>query len=86
MEEKVLRVIKKVRDGLCFQEKYGKILSHSPQATFDIEGDRFILWSIKFSDGYESISINNKHIIYTPSNGQYEILVHFENLDELLEM
>ena len=49
MEEKVLKVIKKVRDSLCFQEKYRKILSHSPQATFDIEGDRFILWSIKSS-------------------------------------
>lgn len=86
MEEKILKVIKKVKDGLCFQEKYKKILCHSPKVTFYIEGNDFVLWSIEFNNGYESITINNKSVIYTPSNGQHETLVHFKNIDELLEM
>ena len=86
MEEKVLKVIKKVKDSLCFQEKYRKVLVYPPRVTFYVEDNDFRFWSIEFNNGYESITINNKNVIYTPSNGQHETLVHFKNIDELLEM
>jgi len=80
MEEKIIKIIEKIRKAFSFSDKYKSILNNNPEITIYYENNKFVIHSISFSDGKKSIILEDNIVTYYSgySIGEYMILGKIE--------
>lgn len=85
MEEKILKIIKKVRSMYKYNKKYDVLLGKDPSVDISIKNEEIILEDITFQD-YDCIIVDDKMILFKPYYGEKETLITYNGFDELLKL
>ena len=85
MEEKILKIISKVRSMYRYDQKYSEIVKYNPSINVCLEGEKLVLKGITF-DFYDRISVYNDGIFFKPEHGQSQVLFRHKDFDSLLEL
>ena len=86
MEEKILAIIKKVRDMYRFDNRYGAILKANPSIELSVgKGNSLKIDSISWNY-YDSIYVTSKQITMHPEHGSPTTLIKYNGWDGLLNL
>lgn len=84
MEKLILDVVARIRYIARYHKKIQPLVKLNPYVSFRIKGDEFVLEHICFSNGFNSLYVNNKEIWYDPSSGEKETLFKYKDLNDFL--
>ena len=85
-DELIKAVIKKVRGIYKYNSKYAGIILQKAEVTLrEVKNGEFEIVCIEFND-YDSISVHNDAIYFTPEYGKSVRLNQYPSLEEFLNM
>lgn len=85
MEEKILKIIKKVRSMYKHDRRYSAILKNDPSVDIKVKNGKIILNDITFND-YDCIFVDEDMILFKSYYGERETLITYKGFDELLKL
>lgn len=63
MEEKIIKIIEKIRNAFSFNNKYKNILNCNPKIVMYYINNKFVIHNISFSDGKMSIIVEDDNVL-----------------------
>ena len=86
MEEKILDIIKKIREMYRFDKRYKNILIANPHIALKLNTKGNVVLDYISWNNYDSICATEKHITFHGEHGAKDTLIEYNGWDALLKL